>query len=171
MDMMKFGPILIPVLLLPGCGGSAIDPGSEPRTLAREAVTSQPPEAIARSLVDWLEDADTAHKDFARAYSSQILSVYDSLGCPDSSRRFTAAFDGARRSLSHPRQVHLMLVLSSPSALGTLLARSSRDSVLVAETREQLQDNPGALRQFNEAYSSTLLFRRYEDNGHLHSLD
>ena len=140
--------IILSFLCLSSCG-EKVSSAAAPQLQAVEIAQNSTPEKAASLMIDWLINADTAQRKFSRNLSVNILLYYDTIGSPDSARRFVAAFDSISERLSASKRAKILLALNSPSKTAAIVARQKSDEQLINEIKSLLQGNQVQLELFN----------------------
>ncbi|MDE6264038.1 MAG: hypothetical protein K2M11_02720 [Paramuribaculum sp.] len=158
------------IAVFSSCGravSSDVSPDEQAKILAEE----YSPEKAARKIIDWLEDGDTADREFSRTLSANILMYYDTIGATDSARRFITAFDSISARLSPRKQAHLLLMMNTPGKVASMIARQLDNAPLIIELEEILKDNDAAASEFTnslEAARKRIKRLENENSGSVH---
>lgn len=152
---MKMLPVILLTLLCFCSCRSKVSSDIPPQQQAVEIAKRRTPEKVASSLIDWLLSADTTQREFSRKLSANILLYYDTIGSPDSARRFVSAFDSITESLPASKQARILLALNTPAKTASLLARKKSDERLINEIKTLLEGNTAHLQQFTSNLEAT----------------
>lgn len=142
--------IAVLLMLMAACG-KKVSPDVAPEIQAQEIARTSTPEKAASKLIGWLVNADTARREFSRQLSSGILLYYDTIGSPDSARRFVTAFDSLSLSLSPAKQARLLLAMNPPAKVAYLVVRRGSNETIINEIEALLSYNQNLSAEFSSA--------------------
>ncbi len=157
------------IAVFSSCGRS-VTADEAPEEQAKILAEEYSPEKAARKIIDWLEDGDTADREFSRNLSANILMYYDTIGATDSARRFITAFDSISARLSPRKQAHILLMLNAPGKVASMIARQPDNAPLVKEVEEILKNNDAAASEFSNSLEAARKRLKRLDNENSGSL-
>ena len=153
--MKRLSVIILISSLLTGCSSAPeIDPSRPAPQEAARLAECGPTEA-AEALIGWLKKANASDRDYARLFTRELMSIYDSdsLG---RALRFVRSLDSIKSTLPPGELAHVYVVSTRPWRLGAIMKADGADQGLVKAVEEEYAADAESLEAFRHGYNGEL---------------